>query len=224
MKNSKLSPYKVKKIIKYFCADVDATKASLLLGFNRKTINRYYSIFRKCIYTHQREKLEKTASSYSLSIDYVNSLYNYFVTGKPQGEEDKLVVVVENGDNLHIYQPYNFVEHFSETVKKGVSHIEESVPETLKKYYKGIKEHKYIKYISFSNEEGSRTNRFLTYVKNRLSKFNGVSKYYTYHLKECEWRWQKSQEQMEDELWQLFKNHDGNTLLFKLEKDLVKGK
>src|SRR6056300_892037 len=140
MKNSKLSPYKVKKIIKYFCADVDATKASLLLGFNRKTINRYYSIFRKCIYTHQREKLEKTASSYSLSIDYVNSLYNYFVTGKAQGEEDKLVVVVENGDNLHIYQPYNFVEHFSETVKKGVSHIEESVPETLKKYYKGIKE------------------------------------------------------------------------------------
>ena len=136
-----------------------------------------------------------------------------------QGEEDKLIVVVENGDNLHIYQPYNFAEHFSESVKKGVSNIEESVPDVLKNYYKGIKEHKYIKYISFSNEEGSRTNRFLTYVKNRLSKFNGVSKYYTYHLKECEWRWQKTQDEMEDELWKLFKNHDGNTLLFKLEKE-----
>lgn len=217
MKNSNLSSYKVKKIIKYFCADIDATKASLLLGFNRKTINRYYFIYRKCIYTHQREKLEETANSYSLSKDYVNSLYNSFTKGIAQGEENKLVVVVENGDNLHIYQPYNFVEHFSETVKNGVNQIEESVPDALKKYYKGVKDHKYIKYISFSNEEGSRTNRFLTYVKNRLSKFNGVSKYYTYHLKECEWRWQKSQEEMEEELWKLFKNHDGNTLLFKLE-------
>ena len=106
MKNSKLSSYKVKKIIKYFCADIDATKASLLLGFNRKTINRYYSIYRKCIYTHQREKLEETANSYSLSKDYVNSLYNSFTKGIAQGEENKLVVVVENGDNLKI-SPYH---------------------------------------------------------------------------------------------------------------------
>ena len=111
MKNSKLSPYKVKKIIKYFCADIDATKASLLLGFNRKTINRYYSIFRKCIYTHQRQKLEETASNYSISTDYINSLYTSFTKGITQGDEEKLVVVVENGNNLHIYQPYNFVEH-----------------------------------------------------------------------------------------------------------------
>ena len=223
MKNSKLSPYKVKKIIKYFCADIDATKASLLLCFNRKTINRYYSIFRKCIYTHQRQKLEETASNYSISADYVNSLYTYFTKGITQGDEEKLVVVVENGNNLHIYQPYNFVEHISDSVKNGVQQIEESVPDALKKYYKGVKEHKYIKYISFSNEEGSRTNRFLTYVKNRLNKFNGVSKYYTYHLKECEWRWQKGQDEMEEELWKLFKNHDGNTLLFKLEKEPIMG-
>ena len=30
---------------------------------------------------------------------------------------------------------------------------------------------------------------------------------------------QKTQDEMEDELWKLFKNHDGNTLLFKLEKE-----
>ena len=224
MKNSKLSPYKAKKIIKYFCADIDATKASLLLGFNRKTINRYYSIFRKCIYTHQRQKLEETANNYSISTDYINSLYTSFTKGITQGDEEKLVVVVENGNNLHIYQPYNFVEHISDSMKSGVQQIEETVPDTLKKYYKGVKEHKYIKYISFSNEEGSRTNRFLTYVKNRLNKFNGVSKYYTYHLKECEWRWQKGQDEMEEELWNLFKNHDGNTLLFKLEKEPAMGK
>ncbi|MEN8927906.1 MAG: hypothetical protein ABF242_07620 [Flavobacteriales bacterium] len=218
MKNKKLSSYKVKKIIKYFCADIDATKAALLLDFNRKTINRYYSIFRKCIYTQQRLKLEETAKQHYLSIDYANSLYSHFVSKTRQGEESKLVVVIENGSNLHIYEPYNFVEQFSEKVKNKMHQIEASAPEDLKKYYRGVKEHNYTKYISFSNEEGSRTNRFLTYVKNRLSKFNGVSKYYTYHLKECEWRWQKHQEEMEEELWKLFKNQDGNTLRFKIDK------
>lgn len=47
---AKLSVHKLKKIIKYFCVDVDATKASKLLGYNRKTTNRYYGIFRKIIY------------------------------------------------------------------------------------------------------------------------------------------------------------------------------
>jgi len=49
MKYSKLSDYKAKKIIRFLFADVDATKASILLGCNRKTMNRYYLMFSECI-------------------------------------------------------------------------------------------------------------------------------------------------------------------------------
>ena len=45
--NSKLSIYKVKKIIKFFCTDTDATKTAILLELNRNTINRWYNIFRQ---------------------------------------------------------------------------------------------------------------------------------------------------------------------------------
>ncbi len=45
-----LSEYKVKKIILCFCEDIDATKTSRLLGINRKTINRYFHIFREKIF------------------------------------------------------------------------------------------------------------------------------------------------------------------------------
>ena len=41
--NSKLSIYKVKKIIKFFCTDIDATKTAILLELNRNT----YNIFRQ---------------------------------------------------------------------------------------------------------------------------------------------------------------------------------
>lgn len=51
--NSKLSTYRVKKIIQCFCIDIDATKTALLLGLNRNTINRWYGIFRQEIYEYQ---------------------------------------------------------------------------------------------------------------------------------------------------------------------------
>lgn len=38
--NSKLSQYKVKKIIKLFLIDIDATKTALLLIIKRNTTNR----------------------------------------------------------------------------------------------------------------------------------------------------------------------------------------
>ena len=56
---SKLSAQKIKKIIKHFCTDVDATKTSELLGYNRKTINRYFGIFREIIYFDRIEKFKE---------------------------------------------------------------------------------------------------------------------------------------------------------------------
>ena len=44
-KNSKLSRYKVGKIIECFCIDIDAIKTALLLKLNRKTVNRYFRFF-----------------------------------------------------------------------------------------------------------------------------------------------------------------------------------
>jgi len=50
---SKLSTQKIKKIIKHFCTDVDATKTSELLELNPNTIDRYFAIFREIIYENR---------------------------------------------------------------------------------------------------------------------------------------------------------------------------
>ena len=57
--NSKLSRYKVGKIIECFCIDIDAAKTALLLKLNRKTVNRYFLAFRRLIYLHQVSKKEQ---------------------------------------------------------------------------------------------------------------------------------------------------------------------
>ena len=62
---------------------------------------------------------------------------------------------------------------------------------------------------SFSNKRGVHINgieSFWSFTKRRLAKFNGVKSTFILHLKECEWRWRKSTEEMEKELWILLKN------------------
>lgn len=49
LRNSKLSEYKIKKILRCFCLDLGATKTAKISEINRNTINRYFNIFREKI-------------------------------------------------------------------------------------------------------------------------------------------------------------------------------
>ena len=53
---------------------------------------------------------------------------------------------------------------------------------------------------------------FWSFTKRRLAKFNGYTKYFELHLKECEWRWGKSTETLIDELTKIMKYFDSNFL------------
>ena len=57
--NSRLSRYKVGKIIECFCIDIDTTRTALLLKLNRKTVNRHFLAFRRLIYLHQVSQKEQ---------------------------------------------------------------------------------------------------------------------------------------------------------------------
>jgi len=64
------------------------------------------------------------------------------------------------------------------------------------------------KSIHFSDGKGIHINgieSFWSFVKRRLHKFNGVKTYFALHLKECEWRWKKTEKQLIEELIQILK-------------------
>ena len=63
----------------------------------------------------------------------------------------------------------------------------------------------------FSNRRGVHINgieAFWSFTKRRLTKFNGVKKNFHLHLKECEWRWKKSKDQMEKELVKILRKYN----------------
>jgi transposase len=74
----------------------------------------------------------------------------------------------------------------------------------------GYDQHFRIKHYKdeFSDKKGVHINgieSFWSYTKRRLTKFNGVKKSFDLHLKECEWRWSKTHQQLTSELTNLLK-------------------
>ena len=70
LRNSKLSNYYIKKIIQCFCIDIPASKAALLIGKNRNTINRWYGLYRQIIYRHQTALKDKWVGRIEIDESY----------------------------------------------------------------------------------------------------------------------------------------------------------
>lgn len=68
--NSKLSVYKLKKIIKCFCIDIDTTRITLLLVLNHNTINHWFAIFRQEIYEYQSSQKSLSHGEIKLNESY----------------------------------------------------------------------------------------------------------------------------------------------------------
>ena len=73
-----LSAYKQKKIMRAFAADLTATQAAVMLGLNRKTVNRYYGLFRAAIHAHQCRQS-------ALLVGTIECDESYFGADRPRG-------------------------------------------------------------------------------------------------------------------------------------------
>jgi len=56
-KRWRLSKYRVKRILECFCVDIPAGKTASLLGYNRHTAERYFTLFREHILEYQHQRL-----------------------------------------------------------------------------------------------------------------------------------------------------------------------
>jgi transposase len=58
LKGSKISRYRILKLIDCYCLDLEASKTAVLLRLNRNTVNRYYGIFRRLVAQHQAREFK----------------------------------------------------------------------------------------------------------------------------------------------------------------------
>ncbi|MEF3692009.1 MAG: IS1595 family transposase, partial [Candidatus Moraniibacteriota bacterium] len=197
MKYSKLSNYKIKKILKCFANELTATQASKLLNLNRHTINRYYQLFREKIAEYQEKTINKMSGEIEIDESYFGSRH----AGDKRGRsvEKKIPVVGILKRNGKVYTRVipdasrkSLIPIIADLVEKSKSNV---YTDKWRSYdglvFSGYKHHR----INHSKEFARKHNHingiesFWSYVKRKMRKHNGIPrKRFYYYLKESEFR------------------------------------
>ena len=212
-----LSKYRQRKVRQAFCADLTASQTAVLLGLNRKTVNRYFGLFRAAIATHQ-------AAQKVLCVGVVEVDESYFGASRPRGMIGKLkrgrgtlkqpvFGVFERGGRVYTEIIPDTNKPTLQRLIRGRIALEATVVSDGWRGYDGLVDVGYDRHLRIKkarpkrfSENGVHINgieSFWSFTKRRLAKFNGVTKNFNLHLKECEWRWGKDNDTLNQELARL---------------------
>ena len=216
--NTKLSDYQLKKIIKHFCVDIEASKTALLTGFNRNAINHWYGIFRHEIYRYQSEQKDLLYGSIEVDESYFSAKRQRGFHGKLKRGRGTLKQPVfgifERDGRVYTEIVPDCKKQTLQAVILGKVALESVIYSDSWRGYSGLVDVGYSKHLRVNhgqNEfaDGTRhingIESFWSFTKRRLAKFNGVTKNFDLHLKECEWRWNRNPDELNRELWGLLK-------------------
>ena len=208
--NRPLSKYRIRKILWHFVVDITATQTSELLGINRNTVNRYYGFFREIIYDYQMERFEKFVGKVELDESYFGARRKRGFRGKlkrGRGTQKQPVfgIFLREGEVYTEIVPDAKKETLQAIIRRKVD-IRSILYSDGWRGYDGLVDVGYDRHFrvnhgknEFALEGEIHINgieSFWSFTKRRLTKFNGVKKNFELHLKECEFRWRKSNETM----------------------------
>ena len=219
LNQNKISTFKIKKIIKHFCLDLNASKTAKLVSLNRNTINHWFNVFRVAIYAHQHKEFEKIIGEAEVDESYFGAKRKRGFRGKlkrGRGTKKQPVfgIFKRNGCVYTEVVP-NCKKPVLQAIIKGKIDPSAIIYSDGWRGYDGLVDVGYDKHFrvnhsdnEFSKGHGIHINgieNFWSFTKRRLAKFNGVRKNFELHLKESEWRYGKSNDILEKELTNIIK-------------------
>ena len=105
-----------------FAVDLTATQTAHMLGFDRKTINRYYGLFREAIHAHQKRQIKAL-------VGVVECDESYFGQARPRGVPGPR----KRGRGTFKQPVFGIFE-------RGGAVFTEIVPDVKPKHFKGLSE------------------------------------------------------------------------------------
>ena len=206
----RLTTTKLNKIFLCFSEDLTASSTAKIVGVNRNTVNRYFTIIREKIVRHSISEYNKIKHENPISGLHFEAKT---VVGKKIQriiKERPVLGLLKKGKKIFVtfVHDYSHESLFSrlqeefhaqnpETAEAAESGVNaagtEAVPES--NAAPRLTLHEYNQYRVYWKEQGDTENvkdidNFLLFAKKRLAKFNGcVSSSLLLHLKECEFRY-----------------------------------
>jgi transposase len=196
LRNSKISTYKIKKILYLFCADIPAVKATQLLGLNKNTVDRYYNLFREKILHASLKEMEVVSGEIELDESYFGAKRVWGKRGRGAGKTPVFGILKRDGRVYVSIVPNCSKEALMPIIQGKI--LEGSVIHTDGwRAYDGLILNGYNHYrVHHSANEFARgkchvngIESFWSFAKRRLAKFNGIASHkFILHLKESELR------------------------------------
>ena len=215
-KKNGLSRYRQRKLVSLFCADLTATQAALVGGFNRNTVNRYYRIFRERICTLQRSLQLRFTGTVEVDESYFGPTRRRGDPGvkrRGRGSQKQPVFgVIERDGRVFTEIVPDCKKKTLQRLIRGKVALDATIMSDGWAGYDGLVDVGYDKH--FRIKKGARDHSpfvagevhingiesFWSFTKRRLAKFNGTRANFELHLKECEWRWRKDHDTLVQEL------------------------
>jgi len=197
MEKRKLSEYKIKKILRCFCEDLNATKTSAILCLNRNTIDRYYRIFRECIFRASMAETNKEFGVFEVDESYFGAKRVRGKRGRGAVGKTPVFGLLKRDGKVFVAVVKDCTKESLMPIIQGKILEGSTVNSDGWKAYDGLILNGYDHYRVFhsANEFARGKNHvngiesFWSFAKRRLAKLNGChSQLFLLYLKECEFR------------------------------------
>ena len=194
---SRLSRYKIKKIIEYFSEDITATSAAKVLKLNRKTVNNYYNEFRRLILEHSLREHKKESGEFELDESYFGARRVRGKRGRGAAGKTPVFGLLKREGKVFVKIVPNCSKEELIPIIQGKILEGSTIHTDGWKAYDGLILNGYSHYRVFHQENEFASGKshvngiesFWSYAKRRLSKFNGLTDdTFLLHLKETECR------------------------------------
>ncbi len=195
---AKISRYKQEKIFEIFWQDLDATKASEILGINRNTINSWYNKFREAIVKNEETEIQEKWV-FELDESYFWPTRIKWKRGRWAGLKTIVFGILKRDGKVYTEIIPDAKARSIIPIIRGKIAIWSTINTDWWKAYDGLVDvwfEKHYRVHHWKNEFArwkqhiNGIESFWSFTKRRLRKFNGIKKEKFYlHLKESEFRY-----------------------------------
>jgi transposase-like protein len=204
-KRWRLSKYRVKKILEHFCVDIPACKAAELLGYNRHTVERYFTIFREHILEYQHKTLMGFDGEIELDESYFGARRVRGKRGRGAAGKTPVFGILKRGGKVFLTVVKTCSKKELMPIITGQILENSTVYTDGWKAYDGLIVNGYDHYRVFHNKNEFARGKshingiesFWSYAKRRMAKFNGFASHrFVLYLKESEFRFNNQTEDL----------------------------
>ena len=193
----KLSTYKIKKILRLFCADIPASKTAEILEVNRKTADRYYNLFREKILQASLREMQTLSGEFEVDESYFGATRVRGKRGRGAAGKTPVFGLLKRDGKVFVTPVKKCSKVELMPIITGKILEGSTIYSDGWRAYDGLILNGYNHYrIYHSKDEFARgkshvngIESFWSFAKRRLSKFNGIPSHkFNLYLKETEFR------------------------------------